>query len=96
LENDKIYQLEIFLICSEIIYACSGISNSTTKTWYLFMDCDKWLTSKEFLNSQPWSQTNRQRFSTCGPPVGHRLRTAVLRCLYLTPTFPKKTVPVFV
>ena len=32
------YQHEIFLICSEIIYACGESSNSTTKTWYLFMD----------------------------------------------------------
>ena len=33
------YQLESFLICSVIIYVCSGSSNSTTKTWYLSMDC---------------------------------------------------------
>src|SRR6218665_1924790 len=33
------YQLESFLTCSVIIYVCSGSSNSTTKTWYLFMDC---------------------------------------------------------
>jgi len=37
------YQLYIFLICSEIIYVCSGSSNSTTKTWYLFMDCITYL-----------------------------------------------------
>ena len=34
------YQLDIFLICLEIIYVCSGSSNSTNKPWYLFMDCD--------------------------------------------------------
>jgi len=34
------YQLEFLLICSKIIYVCSGSSNSTTKPWYLFMDCD--------------------------------------------------------
>jgi len=38
LENDKIYQL--IYIGSEIISICSESSNSTTKTWYLFMDCD--------------------------------------------------------
>ena len=32
-------QLEFFLICSVIIYVCSGRSNATTKTLYLFMDC---------------------------------------------------------
>jgi len=48
LENDKIYQLEMILICSEISYVCSGSSNSTTKTWYRFMDCDTWLASKNF------------------------------------------------
>jgi len=34
------YQLEIFLICSEIIYVYSRSSNSTTKTWYLFINCN--------------------------------------------------------
>ena len=37
-----------FLMCTKIIYVCSRSSNSTTKTWYLFMDCDTWLTSKKF------------------------------------------------
>jgi len=34
------YQVGFFKICLEIIYVCSGSFNSTTKTWYHFMDCD--------------------------------------------------------
>src|SRR6218665_2958851 len=58
-----------FLISSEIIYVCSGSSNSTrpTKTWYLFMDY-----------SQPWSRPTRQRFAAHQWAAAHRLRTAVL------------------
>ena len=41
LENEKIYQLEIFKYAQKIIiYVCSGSSNSTTKTQYLIMDSD--------------------------------------------------------
>jgi len=49
------YQLEFFLICSEVIYECSGSSNSTTKTWYLFMDCDTFIFWKsEYSSWQNW------------------------------------------
>jgi len=46
LENDKIHNyLSLnFFKCSEIILVCRWSSNSTTRTWYLVMDCDTWLT----------------------------------------------------
>src|SRR6218665_4049529 len=47
-----------FLLCSEIIYVCSGSSDSTTKTRYLFMYCDS--------HQQNFSIPKLGR----GPPVG--------------------------
>ena len=71
------------------IYIYSGSSNSTTKTWYLFMDCDTWLASQKILNSQPWSRPTRQR------SAAHRLRTAVLdtKCYNNFPTYGGDSVP---
>jgi len=45
----------------------SGSSNSTTKTWYLFMDSDTWLTYK---NSQFPTFVAAHKAEVRGPPVG--------------------------
>src|SRR6218665_354691 len=68
------------IIGSEIISICSESYNSTTKTWYLFMDCDTiHLTHiKKILNSQPRSRPTRQRSAAHQWAAAHRLRTAAL------------------
>ena len=50
------YRLDIFSICSEIIYECSGSSNSTTKTWYLFMDCDTSISGKKRVSANVFNR----------------------------------------
>src|SRR6218665_3163315 len=55
-----------FLFCSEIIYLCSGSSDSTTKTWYLFLD-DTLLTLKKF---QFPSLVAAHQAEVSGPPLG--------------------------
>src|SRR6218665_158645 len=56
-------------IGSEIISICSESSNSTTKTWYLFMDCDT-IHLTHIKNSQFPTSVAAHQAEVRGPPGG--------------------------